>query len=448
MRILDWNGLDRPGRIAALARPLLAARIDAAKAAGEIVARVRIGGDRALRGFTEEFDRVKLTELTVDRAEFESARRTLRSEDIAALERAIDNVRRFHLAQLSPSLDLETEPGVRCQQVARPISRVGLYVPSGSAPLPSALIMLAIPADIAGCVQRVVCTPPRQDGSVYPSILVAAQLCGIDTVFKVGGAQAIAALAYGTESIPRVDKIFGPGNAWVTAAKQLIAQDPNGAACDLPAGPSEVMVVADQSARAEFVAADLLAQLEHDPLSQGILVTDSNALARATATEIETQRTTLSRAKILAQSLASCRCLVVADIEAAIRIANDYAPEHLILNVRDPRRWLDQVVSAGAVFLGAWTAEPLGDYCSGANHVLPTYGLSRAVSGLSVRDFQKMITVQEVSPAGLKNLGPTAVTLANLEGLDAHALAVTRRLRMLRLPQESTDQIRLPKVGS
>src|SRR5579863_2075247 len=448
MRILDWNGLDRPGRIAALARPLLAARIDAARAAGEIVARVRIGGDRALRGFTEEFDRVKLTELTVERAEFEAARGTLRSEDIAALERAIANVRRFHLEQLPSALDVETEPGVRCQQITRPIVRVGLYVPSGSAPLPSALIMLAVPADIAGCTQRIVCTPPRKDGSVHPAILVAAQLCGIDTVFKVGGAQAIAALAYGTESIPRVDKIFGPGNAWVTAAKQLIAQDPNGAACDLPAGPSEVMVVADQSARAEFVAADLLAQLEHDPLSQGILVTDSNALARATATEIEAQCTTLSRAKILAQSLASCRCLLVEDIEAAIRVANDYAPEHLILNVREPRRWLDRVVSAGAVFLGPWTAEPLGDYCSGTNHVLPTYGLSRAMSGLSLRDFQKTITVQEVSPAGLKNLGPTAVTLANLEGLDAHAQAVSRRLRILRRPQEATDQMRLPKVGS
>jgi len=431
MRILDWNTLDKPGRLAALARPVLAARLDAARAAGEIVARVRINGDRALLSLTEQFDQVKLDSLVVESRELTEARKALNATEIAALKRAIENVQRFHRAQVPTPLQLETEPGMRCEHIIRPIAQVGLYVPSGSAPLPSALIMLAVPAEVAGCYQRIVCTPPRRDGSVHPAILVAADLCGIDTIFKVGGAQAIAAMAYGTESIPRVDKIFGPGNAWVTAAKQLIAQDSNGAACDLPAGPSELLVVADQSAQAEFVAADLLAQLEHDPLSQGLLVTDSGPLARAVAQELESQRKNLSRAHILDRSLSSCRCLLVADLEMAIRLANDYAPEHLILNVREPRRWLEQVRNAGGVFLGSWTPEPLGDYCSGTNHVLPTYGHARSVSGLSVRDFLKTISVQEASPFALRALGPVAATLAGLEGLDAHANAIHRRLRAL-----------------
>jgi histidinol dehydrogenase len=263
-------------------------------------------------------------------------------------------------------------------------------------------------------------------------VLVAAQLCGIDTVFKVGGAQAITALAYGTETIPKVDKIFGPGNAWVTAAKQLVANDPLGAACDLPAGPSEVLVVADETARADFVAADLLAQAEHDALAQAILVTDSPALAERVVAEILKQRVVLSREVILTQSLRACRCILVPDLATAMTVANAYAPEHLILEVHEPRRWLSHVQNAGSVFLGNWSPEPLGDYCSGTNHVLPTDGHARTFSGLSVRDFVKTISVQEVSPAGLRSLGPTAITLAQLEGLDAHAQAVVCRLVVLR----------------
>jgi len=262
-------------------------------------------------------------------------------------------------------------------------------------------------------------------------VLTAAQLCGIDTVFKVGGAQAIAALAYGTETIPKVDKIFGPGNVWVTAAKQLVASDPDGAACDLPAGPSEVLVVADESARANFVAADLLAQAEHDALAQAILVTDSPALAERVVAQIPLQRVALSREGILAHSLRACRCILVPDVATAIAVANAYAPEHLILEVREPRRWVSHVQNAGSVFLGHWSPEPLGDYCSGTNHVLPTDGHARTFSGLSVRDFVKTISVQEVSPAGLRSLGPTAITLAELEGLDAQAQAVACRLTSL-----------------
>ncbi|HEY2591029.1 MAG TPA: histidinol dehydrogenase, partial [Steroidobacteraceae bacterium] len=261
--------------------------------------------------------------------------------------------------------------------------------------------------------------------------LVAAELCGIDTIFKVGGAQAIAALAYGTQSVPKVDKVFGPGNVWVTEAKQRVAADPEGAACDLPAGPSEVLVIADESARAELVASDLLAQAEHDALSQAVLVTPSAALAEAVVAEVERQFGTLSRRAILERSLAASRSIVVPDLATAMAVSNEYAPEHLILQVREPRRWLAEVRSAGSVFLGPWSPEPLGDYCSGTNHVLPTYGYARAYSGLSVLDFVKRITVQELTPDGLASLGPVAAELARLEGLDAHANAVERRLALL-----------------
>jgi histidinol dehydrogenase len=250
-------------------------------------------------------------------------------------------------------------------------------------------------------------------------------------VFRIGGAQAIAALAYGTQSVPKVEKLFGPGNAWVTAAKQLVASDPEGAACDLPAGPSEVLVVADDSARPDFVAADLLAQAEHDAQSQAILVTPSRQLATTVSQAVAAQAQRLSRRSILEQSLAASRCIVVPDTKTAIDVSNEYAPEHLILEVREPRQWLDKVRNAGSVFLGDWSPEPMGDYCSGTNHVLPTYGYARAYSGLSVLDFLKRITVQELSPDGLRALGPVAVTLAELEGLDAHADAVVRRLKAL-----------------
>ena len=431
MRILDWESLSAGERRAALARPVQAARDEIEALAREVISVVRAGGDEALRAYSRRFDGAELRSLAVSAEELSQAQRALTSEQRAALERAIDNVERFHRAQRPEGMTLETMPGVRCERVIRPISAVGLYVPAGSAPLPSAVVMLAVPARIAGCPRRVLCTPPTRDGRANAAVLVAAQLCGIESVFKVGGAQAIAALAYGTESVPKVDKIFGPGNAWVTAAKQAVAGDAAGAACDMPAGPSEVLVIADESARAEFVAADLLAQAEHDTQAQAILLTPSRPLAEAVVAAVASQTRTLSRQSILQQSLASSRCIVVRDLESALEVANEYAAEHLILEVREPRRWLEKVVSAGSVFLGAWSPEPMGDYCSGTNHVLPTYGYARAYSGLSVLDFVKRITVQELSPEGLRSLGPVAVTLARLEGLDAHAGAVTRRLAAL-----------------
>ncbi|MDB6047150.1 MAG: histidinol dehydrogenase [Gammaproteobacteria bacterium] len=431
MRILEWDKLTERERRAALARPSLESRADIGAVALEVINAVRQQGDVALRNYTERFDGVKLDTLAVSRAEFLEARKALSAAQLAALERAIDNVHKFHSAQVPQPFAMETMPGVRCERVIRPIQAVGLYVPAGSAPLPSAVIMLAVPARIAGCPRRVLCTPPTREGRANAAVLVAAELCGIETVFKVGGAQAIAALAYGTSSIPKVDKIFGPGNAWVTAAKQLVANDSAGAACDMPAGPSEVMVIADDTARADFVAADLLAQAEHDAHSQAILVTPSSKLATSVAAAIQTQTQALSRRAILEKSLASSRCIVVPDLDTAIRVANEYAAEHLILEVSEPRSWLPRIHNAGSIFLGAWSPEPMGDYCSGTNHVLPTYGYARAYSGLSVLDFVKGVTVQELTPAGLRSLGPVAVTLAQLEGLDAHANAVACRLAVL-----------------
>jgi histidinol dehydrogenase len=431
MRILAWEQLSDAERRAALARPAQHSHADTAAAAAAIIAAVRQDGDAALRLFTERFDGVKLDALKVSPEEFRAARRSLCAADISAIEQAITNVHCFHSAQVPQPIQLETLPGVRCERITRPISAVGLYVPAGSAPLPSTVVMLAVPARIAGCPSTVLCTPPAADGQANAAVLVAAELCGVRTVFKVGGAQAIAALAYGTGSVPKVDKIFGPGNAWVTAAKQQVASDPAGAACDLPAGPSEVLVIADDSARAGFVAADLLAQAEHDPQAQAILVTPSDALAQAVRSAISEQLEGLSRRSILERSLAASRCIRVPDLAAAFTVANQYAPEHLILEIREPRRWLGQVESAGSIFLGAWSPEPMGDYCTGTNHVLPTYGYARTYSGLSVLDFVKHLTVQELSPDGLRRLGPVAVSLARLEGLDAHANAVTRRLAAL-----------------
>lgn len=435
----DWSRLDAAAKRAVLARPRASSRQDLVADVAGIVAAVRAGGDGAVRAYTQQFDGVELAGFEVGRAEFDAARQALDSVAVGAITRAIANVRAFHEAQVPAPLAIDTMPGVRCERVLRPVSAVGLYVPAGSAPLPSAVIMLAVPASIAGCPHRVLCTPPTREGRANAAVLVAAELCGIDRVYKIGGAQAIAAMAYGTESVPKVDKVFGPGNAWVTAAKQLVASDPEGAALDLPAGPSEVLVIADESARADFVAADLLAQAEHDPEAQAMLVTTSAALAEAVLEELERQMATLSRRSILERSIAASRIVVVPDLASAVQCSNDYAPEHLILQVEDPRSLLPTITNAGSIFLGPWSPEPIGDYCSGTNHVLPTYGYARAYSGLSVLDFVKRVTIQELSPAGLRALGPTASTLATLEGLDAHANAVELRLTALSQDASSGD---------
>ena len=432
MQILDWQQLNADGRRAALARPSAALQPQLLAQAQAIIDAVRREGDAAIGRYTREFDGVRLTELRVSAAEFAAARAQLTPGQVAAIEKAIANVDSFHRGGLPAPLTLEVQPGVRCERVIRPLSAVGLYVPAGGAPLPSTVIMLGVPARIAGCPQRVLCTPPQPGGHANAAVLLAAQLCGIEQVFKIGGAQAIAAMAYGSAAVPKVVKIFGPGNAWVTAAKQLVAADPAGAALDMPAGPSEVLVIADDSARAEFVAADLLAQAEHDVLSQAILLTTSAVLAAQVAEAVRSQMQRLSRRAILQQSTAHSRILVVPDLDTALTISDSYAPEHLIIETGQPRALLERVRNAGSVFLGSWSPEPLGDYCSGPNHVLPTYGHARAYSGLSVHDFTRRMTVQELSADGLRDLGPTAIALAQLEGLDAHAAAVELRLAALR----------------
>jgi histidinol dehydrogenase len=448
MRILDWNNLNELERQEALTRPHFEAEEHLLRRARDVIAQVRRDGDAGVRALTQRFDRVWLESFAVTEREFAEARGALNRDQLAALERAIANVQRFHEAQVLKSFALETEAGVRCEELVRPIARIGLYVPGGTAPLPSSVIMLGVPSRLAGCPQRILCTPPQRDGTAHAGVLTAAQLCGIDTVFKVGGAQAIAALGYGTESIPKVGKIFGPGNAYVTAAKQLVSNDPAGAACDLPAGPSEVLVLADETARAEFVIADLLAQAEHDALAQAMLVTVSRRLAEEVSGCLVRQRGELRRQGILAHSLAACRTILVPDLDTGISIVNAYAPEHLILQVHEPRRWLAEIQNAGSVFLGPWSPETLGDYCSGTNHVLPTYGHARAMGGLSLRDFVKTIAVQEVTPTGLRALGPTAITLAELEGLDGHANAVARRLRVLEaVATMESESLKLPAAA-
>jgi histidinol dehydrogenase len=431
MRILDWKSLSAAQRGDALKRPAQrdAARVTAT--AHDIIERVRGEGDAALLALTEQFDAVRLGRLQVTPEEFEDAAGELNAEQTAAIERAISTVHRFHAAQMPAPLRVETAPGVLCERLSVPIRAVGLYVPAGSAPLPSTAIMLAVPARIAACPVRIMCTAPTRHGTADPAVLVAARKAGVDKVFKVGGAQAIAAMAYGTATIPKCDKIFGPGNAYVTAAKMLVSQDVDGAAADLPAGVTEVMIIADAGARADFIAADLLAQAEHSPEAQAILLTSDAGLAAAAMREVQRQSSRLFRARILAESLKSMRFIVVEALQTAFDIANAYAPEHLLLQVTEPRAWLPKVTAAGAVFLGPWSPESMGDYCSGPNHTLPTYGYARSHSGLSLEDFQKRITVQELSPAGLQELGPTAQVLADLEGLDAHAAAVTIRLKAL-----------------
>ncbi len=431
MKRVIWNELDCDARRAALARPPQARERRVRAAVADILDSVRSRGDAALRDCTARFDGTTLDALEVTAAGFDAAAASLDDKLKRAIHEAAARIETFHRACMPAVVAVDTAPGVRVERVSRPIRRVGLYVPAGSAPLPSTALMLAIPARLAGCAEVVLCSPPRQDGQCDAAVLFAARACGVHRVFKLGGAQAIAALAYGSESVPRCDKLFGPGNAFVTEAKLQVSADPDGVAIDMPAGPSEVLVIADDGADAELVAADLLSQAEHGPDSQVLLVSDSPSLLDAVAGEVQRQCRELPRAAIASASLAHARFIDVDSIATALQVSNRYAPEHLILAVREPRRWLDRVESAGSVFLGAWTPESVGDYCSGSNHVLPTYGWARSVSGLSVASFQKQVTVQECTRAGLAAIGPCAATLAAAEQLDAHRRAVGARLERI-----------------
>lgn len=394
-----------------------------------IVDAVKEEGDAAVRRFTSQFDRVELGECVVSVAD--APEPTLEPDVKAAFDVAYDNIHAFHAAQKADAdaaLDVETMPGVRCRRVARPIGAVGLYVPGGSAVLPSTALMLSVPAKIAGCETIVLATPPREDGSVCPEVMYVAKKAGVTHILKAGGAQACAAMAWGTQTCPKVDKIFGPGNQYVTAAKMLLQNSEAMVAIDMPAGPSEVLVVADKDAPADHVAADLLSQAEHGPDSQVVLVTFPDVDIDAIVAAVEAQTATLPRADITRQALSHSYAVVVDDMAAACEFSNRYAPEHLIVNVEDAEAWLPKLDNAGSIFLGRWTPESVGDYASGTNHVLPTYGYARMYSGVNLDSFVKYMTVQQLSREGLGALGPSVATMAAVEGLEAHRRAVTLRL--------------------
>jgi histidinol dehydrogenase len=428
LRVVDWPALDACQRINVLERPQPLRDERQLAAVRAILADVRTRGDDALRELTLRLDGCALAAFEVDEAEFARARAEVGAQVQAAMRRAIARVEAFHAAQVPSALRVDTAPGVRCEQLVRPIARVGLYVPAGSAPLPSTVWMLGVPARLAGCAEIVLATPPRADGRADPAVLAAAALCGIARVVKLGGAQAIAALAYGTASVPRCDKLFGPGNAWVTAAKLEVAADPAGAAIDMPAGPSEVLVIADETADPAFVAADLLAQAEHGADSQVLLVSPCERLLAGVAAALEAQLATLPRRDVAAAALAHARLIRVADLGEAVEVSERYAPEHLIVNTREPRALLASLSRAGSIFLGPWSPETVGDYCAGPNHVLPTLGFARSFGGVGVDSFLRRVNVQELSAQGLRAIGPDAAALARAERLEAHARAVDLRL--------------------
>lgn len=431
MKRLVWTRLDERRRAEALARPAQAGTEALRGGVQGIIAAVREHGDEALLRFTQTYEGRRPDRLEVAQAEIDDAVAALDPALKAAIREAAARIEMFHRAGAPLPVAVDTAPGVRVERVLRAIGRVGLYVPAGSAPLPSTALMLGVPARIAGCREIVLCSPAQPDGRCDPAVLYAARVVGAHRVFKLGGAQAIAAMAYGTATVPRCDKLFGPGNAWVTEAKLQVSTDPDGAAIDMPAGPSEVLVIADAQAEPAFVAADLLSQAEHGPDSQVLLVSPSPALLDAVAAEVERQCVALPRAAIAREALAHSRSIEVSSLEEALAVSNRYAPEHLILQVAEPRAWLDRVESAGSVFLGAWAPESVGDYSSGSNHVLPTYGYARSHSGVSVASFQKQLTVQELTPAGLRAIGPCTAVLAAAEQLEAHRRAVTLRLAAL-----------------
>jgi len=428
MQPIDWQACSAEQQQALLQRPAISASASISATVQDVLVQVKQQGDAALRAFSARFDKAEVENLRVSAAEMQAAGERLSDSLKQAMADAMANIETFHNAQILPPVDVETRPGVRCQQITRPVKSVGLYIPGGSAPLFSTVLMLATPARIAGCGRVVLCSPPP----IADEILYAAQLCGVQEVFQVGGAQAIAALAFGTESVPKVDKIFGPGNAYVTEAKRQISQRLDGAAIDMPAGPSEVLVIADEGATPAFVASDLLSQAEHGPDSQVILLTPSLQLAEGVALAVEQQLAQLPRAATARQALESSRLIVAQDLAQCVEISNQYGPEHLIIQTRQPRALVEEITSAGSVFLGDWSPESAGDYASGTNHVLPTYGYTATCSSLGLADFQKRMTVQELTPQGFLNLAATIETLAAAEQLDAHKNAVTLRVAALK----------------
>ncbi len=431
MRLIDWNAASPEDRERALLRPTQTRSAEVTARVGEILADVRERGAEAVDDWSSRLDGAPARRLAITDARVAEAAARVAPEDLAALKLAAGAIRRFHEADRpADGPEIETMPGVFSRRVWRPLDRVGLYVPGGTAPLFSTLLMLAIPAEVAGVPERIVVTPPARDGSVDPMIVMAAREAGLEAIWLVGGAQAVGALAYGA-GLPRVDKIFGPGNAWVAEAKRQVSSGPGGAAIDLPAGPSELLVIADAGADPDLVAADLLGQAEHDADAQVLLVTSSTALARTAAEAVERRLQGLPRADIARRSLEAAAVILCADLDEAVDIANAYGPEHLSLQVREPNPLVARIRHAGTVFAGDAAAETFGDYMAGPSHVLPTDGAARAFSGVTTAAFMKSFAVQRVSREGLTRLAEAAGRLARLEGLEAHAQAADLRMERL-----------------
>jgi len=427
MKTVVWADLSATEQAQMLARPAMADSAALGNTVADIIKAIRTQGDSALVELTQRFDKLEGDNFTKTANDIEQATARLGTDIKDAIKTAYEQVVKFHQAQVQDVIKVETMPGVVCEMHTQAIESVGLYIPGGSAPLPSTVIMTGAPAQIAGCERLVLCSPPP----IADEILYAASLCGVDEIYTVGGAQAVAALAYGTETIAPVDKIFGPGNSFVTEAKRQVSNDFAGAAIDMPAGPSEVLVIADEFADPAFVAADLLSQAEHGHDSQTILVTPCTKMAELTAIELEKQLALLTRREIAEQAIAHSVSIVCADLDEAAFISNRYAPEHLIVQTEDARALQPTLKNAGSIFLGAWTPESVGDYASGTNHVLPTYGYTRTYSSLGLADFVKRYTVQELTQDGLRRLAPTVTCLAAAEGLTAHERAVTIRMDKL-----------------
>ncbi|GIU45649.1 histidinol dehydrogenase [Shewanella sairae] len=428
MQTLNWQSLTPPAKSDALARSPLIGDSNLEQSVAQIIDAVSAQGDSALFELNQKFDGVNIDNLRLSQTEIEQSCAAVSLEIKQAIAQAKANIERFHQAQLQPNIDIETQPGIRCELRSEAIERVGLYIPGGTAPLISTVLMLALPAKIAGCSKRVLVSPPP----INDAIVYAANECGIEEIYQIGGAQAIAALALGTESVPQVDKIFGPGNRFVTEAKRAVSQDNRcTVSIDMPAGPSEVLVIADGQANAEFVAADLLSQAEHGADSQVMLVTDCEKLAGTVSLALTKQLALLPRAEIAAAALKCSRTIIVDDMAMAAKVSNLYGPEHLIIQTEQPRQVLKSIRAAGSVFIGAYTPESVGDYASGTNHVLPTYGYSKTVSSLSLADFSRRFTVQELSADGLKALSNSVMVLAEAEQLDAHKNAIAVRVASL-----------------
>lgn len=433
--MITWQSLTSDEQEQVLQRPAMASRAQLTETVSNLIKQVKTEGDSALLSLTKKFDGLDLDSVALPEVQIEQTLTRLKPETKAAIELAYNNIVKFHKAQKASDISVDTSAGVNCQLITRAIKAVGLYIPGGSAPLPSTVLMLGVPAQIAGCQRAVLCTPPDTTegnaGSITAEILYAAKLCGIKEIYRTGGAQAVAAMAYGTESIAKVDKIYGPGNSFVTEAKQQVSLDPNGAAIDMPAGPSEVLVIADANANPAFVAADLLSQAEHGPDSQVILVSESEALVKATEVELEAQLAVLPRADIARKAMSNSSLIVTESLTQSVEISNRYAPEHLIVQTDNAQELLPELDNAASIFLGAYTPESAGDYASGTNHVLPTYGYSKTLSSLNLADFTRRFTVQTVTAEGMKNIGPAIMELAAAEGLDAHKNAVAVRLKEL-----------------